>query len=101
MIRYALACEQAHEFESWFSSSDAFEGQKVRGLISCPLCGSEKVQKQVMAPRVARTDSARKESARADKDAPLAPNLPVQALATAPEPSPPHPMALLAEKERE
>ncbi len=60
MIKYALACEQAHEFESWFPSSDAFETQRKRGFVTCPFCNSAKVEKQIMAPSVARTDKAPK-----------------------------------------
>lgn len=56
MIKYALACEQAHEFESWFPSSEAFETQRKRGFVTCPFCNSSKVDKQIMAPSVARTD---------------------------------------------
>src|SRR5689334_13970193 len=56
MIKYALACEQAHAFESWFPSSDAYEAQLARGLVTCPACNSPKVGKQVMAPSVARMD---------------------------------------------
>jgi hypothetical protein len=56
MIKYALACEQAHEFESWFPSSDAFETQRQRGFVTCPYCNSSKVEKQIMAPRIVRTD---------------------------------------------
>jgi hypothetical protein len=56
MIKYALACEQAHEFESWFPSSEAFEAQRKRGFVTCPYCNSAKVEKQIMAPSVARTD---------------------------------------------
>ncbi len=78
MIKYALACENDHEFESWFPSSDAYEAQAKRGFVSCPICNSIKVEKQIMAPRVARTDKA-------------------------PEPSPAaplaQPMAILSEKE--
>jgi len=58
MIKYALACEQAHEFESWFPSSDAFEMQRKRGFVTCPFCNSARVEKQIMAPSVARTDKA-------------------------------------------
>jgi len=58
MIKYALACEQAHEFESWFPSSEAFETQRKRGFVTCPYCNSAKVEKQIMAPSVARTDKA-------------------------------------------
>ena len=60
MIKYALACEQAHEFESWFPSSEAFEAQRKRGFVTCPFCDSAKVEKQIMAPSVARTDKTPK-----------------------------------------
>ena len=50
MIRYALACENGHGFESWFPSSESYDDQVARGLVSCPHCGSVKVTKQVMAP---------------------------------------------------
>ena len=56
MIRYALACTDGHAFESWFANSAAFDKQKKRGLVSCPVCGSTKVDKAIMAPRLARTD---------------------------------------------
>ena len=56
MIRYSLACEQAHEFESWFPSSEAFETQRKRGFVTCPYCNSARVEKQIMAPSVARKD---------------------------------------------
>lgn len=56
MIRYALACDGGHDFESWFGDSDAFESQRARGLVECPFCGSKNVAKQVMNPAVARTD---------------------------------------------
>lgn len=55
MIRYALACDQAHEFEGWFGSSDDFEDQSARGLIGCPVCDSHVVRKQIMAPSVSGT----------------------------------------------
>src|SRR5215213_1366313 len=87
MILYALSCDSDndHEFGSWFPSGDAFEVQRKRGLVACPFCGSAKVEKQSMAPRVAR---AGKPS-----------NLPVPAL---PETAPaPQPVAPFSEKERE
>jgi len=55
MIRYALLCENAHEFEGWFGSSDDFDDQAGRGLLECPACGSKAVSKQIMAPAVAGT----------------------------------------------
>jgi hypothetical protein len=55
MIRYALACDQAHEFEGWFAASADFEAQNGRGLIECPACGSREVREQIMAPAVSGT----------------------------------------------
>lgn len=95
MIRYALACDQAHEFESWFASSDAYETLRRQGLAACPVCGSGKVEKRIMAPRVARTDLA---------------SAPPSPAAEAPRPEAardeavgqeaPLPVALLSERER-
>ena len=55
MIRYALACGAGHDFEGWFGSSGDFDDQSVRGLVSCPMCGSAEVRKQIMAPAVFTT----------------------------------------------
>ncbi|NPU14445.1 DUF1178 family protein [Bradyrhizobium sp. 83002] len=52
MIRYALRCERDHTFESWFQSSSAYESQVKRKLVECPTCGSTKVEKAIMAPRI-------------------------------------------------
>ena len=56
MIRYALVCEAGHGFESWFPSSDAYDEQAGRGLVTCPFCDSPKVSKSLMSPGIARTD---------------------------------------------
>jgi len=58
MIRYALNCERGHAFESWFQNSAAYDKQRKRGLVSCPVCGSAKVEKAIMAPRLARSEAA-------------------------------------------
>ena len=34
MIRYALACEKGHSFESWFQNSAAYDKQAKRALVS-------------------------------------------------------------------
>jgi hypothetical protein len=52
MIRFALTCDKAHEFDGWFQSNDAFETQQKRGLVDCPACGSRNVEKALMAPGV-------------------------------------------------
>ncbi|HJX20560.1 MAG TPA: DUF1178 family protein [Steroidobacteraceae bacterium] len=52
MIRYALRCERGHAFESWFQSSSAYETQEKRKLVNCPVCGSAKVERAIMAPQI-------------------------------------------------
>ncbi len=84
MIRYALSCDQGHGFESWFKSANAYDKQAARGLIGCPVCGSTKVGKAIMAPGVAKSAAAR--------EAPAPP-------AAVPEPR--APVVMLSEKERE
>jgi hypothetical protein len=56
VIRYALTCDKRHGFESWFKSSTAYDDQLARGLLVCPVCGSAKVEKAMMAPTVARRE---------------------------------------------
>jgi hypothetical protein len=57
MIKYQLHCDDGHDFEGWFPSSEAFEKQKKRGFVSCAICGINKVDRAIMAPSVARTDN--------------------------------------------
>jgi len=54
VIVFDLCCEGGHRFEGWFASSADFADQSVRGLIACPQCGSEEVEKAPMAPAVPR-----------------------------------------------
>jgi hypothetical protein len=55
MIKYALACDQDHHFEGWFGASADYDDQSARGLVSCPICASRTVHKQIMAPAIAGT----------------------------------------------
>ncbi|MGB3866605.1 MAG: DUF1178 family protein [Xanthobacteraceae bacterium] len=55
MIKYDLRCEHGHGFESWFQSSSAYDSQRKRKLVACPSCGSVKIEKALMAPRLAGT----------------------------------------------
>ncbi len=54
MILYSLLCAKDHGFEAWFPSSDAFDRQARRGIVACPQCGSTKVRKAIMAPRISK-----------------------------------------------
>jgi hypothetical protein len=52
MIKFSLACDQGHEFESWFPDGAAFEEQARRGFVTCPECNSGRVAKAPMAPAI-------------------------------------------------
>lgn len=47
-----LQCTLDHSFEGWFASEDDFQDQLARGLLTCPMCGSESVRKKLSAPRL-------------------------------------------------
>jgi hypothetical protein len=72
MIKYDLRCERGHSFESWFQSSSAYDSQHKRKLVTCPNCGSAKVEKAIMAPRLAGTRKRGKASAPAATESPSA-----------------------------
>ena len=80
MIRYHLVCNKSHEFESWFGSSAAFDRLARKGQVECPECGSKKVAKAMMAPKVAtrgRAQAAAEEAGEAAQAA--APSVPAPA----------------------
>ncbi len=52
MIVFDLGCENDHRFEGWFSSSEDFERQQKESLLSCPLCGSQQINRLLTAARV-------------------------------------------------
>jgi hypothetical protein len=52
MIRYDLICDNGHAFDGWFRDSASFDRQSEAGVVSCAHCGSSKVRKQMMAPRI-------------------------------------------------
>ncbi|OWV67245.1 hypothetical protein ATY76_16645 [Rhizobium sp. R339] len=61
MIRYSLTCDNAHEFEGWFSESADFDRQVATGFLTCPVCHSAAISKLLMAPSVS---TARKKDER-------------------------------------
>ncbi|HUU73830.1 MAG TPA: DUF1178 family protein [Burkholderiales bacterium] len=52
MIVYDLSCEKAHRFEGWFSSAEDFDTQVQADQVSCPVCGSVSISRQLSAPYV-------------------------------------------------
>jgi hypothetical protein len=94
MIRYNLVCARGHEFESWFAGSAAYDKQAKRGLVECPVCGTAKVEKALMTPRLTRSG----------KSTPAVPAVPEAAEAAAPEataPEPAAPVAVISPQEQE
>lgn len=58
MIQYSLKCADGHQFDSWFQSASAFDKLQAAGHVACLVCGSEKVKKALMAPRVTTSELA-------------------------------------------
>ncbi len=49
---FDLQCEHGHVFEGWFRSDENYEEQKAQGVLSCPICASTEITKQLSAPRL-------------------------------------------------
>ncbi len=47
MIIYDLRCRDGHKFEGWFKDRGAFDEQRGKSLIACPVCGNTEA---VMVP---------------------------------------------------
>jgi hypothetical protein len=60
MIVFDLACENSHRFEGWFASSEDFEHQTGRRLVSCPSCGTSSIAR---LPHASHIRTAGKERA--------------------------------------
>jgi hypothetical protein len=53
MIRYDLRCIRQHHFEAWFRNAADYDRQQEENAVACPICGSLRVSKAIMAPAVA------------------------------------------------
>ena len=51
MIVFDLLCSAGHRFEGWFGSAADYASQKKRQLLSCPTCGTAKVERVPSATR--------------------------------------------------
>ncbi|MDQ0317052.1 DUF1178 family protein [Amorphus orientalis] len=69
MIRYRLACPDRHDFEGWFRSYDDCTDQIESGILTCPVCGSDRIERALMAPAVAKS-SALAQQGEAERHAP-------------------------------
>ena len=61
MIKYNLLCKECElTFDSWFASSKEYDKLKKKKLINCHSCGSVKVEKNLMAPKLISKDLSHK-----------------------------------------
>ena len=66
MVVYNLICKKNHQFEGWFPSFEDFQKQAEQKLISCPTCGSKRVERCPMpAPSMSKRNSRSSEKGRA------------------------------------
>jgi hypothetical protein len=73
MILYELNCDRQHSFEAWFKDGATCDRQLKRKSVECPTCGSVKVAKALMAPRVGKKGNGREI---APIEPPAAPSVP-------------------------
>lgn len=52
MIVFDLTCDTGHTFEGWFSNAADYAEQHATGLLTCPLCGSDKINKRPSPSRL-------------------------------------------------
>lgn len=83
MIHYSLKCSCGHQFDSWFQSASAFDKLRQAGMVNCDVCGSSKVEKAIMAPRVRPARSAAVKPASEHATADAAPTSPAPLSASA------------------
>ncbi len=98
MIRYSLVCERRHEFEVWFKNFADYETQSKRGLVTCPACGSTKVEKALMTPSLGRGTRKGKPASREAPQEAVAQEAPPQSAAPAEAKTP---VAMVSPQERE
>ncbi|SLN10226.1 DUF1178 family protein [Oceanibacterium hippocampi] len=72
MIVYDLKCRNDHQFEAWFRSSDDCDEQVSAKAVSCPICGSSKLEKALMAPALASGRGLRDDPAEGRTEEPAA-----------------------------
>ena len=78
MVVYNLVCQKKHSFEGWFPSFEDFQKQADRKLISCPTCGSTKIEKVPHACAVHVKKEQPPPPAKKPEPAPAAPPSPAE-----------------------
>jgi hypothetical protein len=75
MIRYDLICDKGHAFDGWFRDSAAYDRQAAKGLVTCTVCGSATVEKQLMTPGIPAKSNRKDEPSRKMIAGPVDPRL--------------------------
>jgi hypothetical protein len=61
-----LQCANSHTFEGWFEDNHAYEDQKKKGMITCPVCNDSCVEK-ILSPVAIRSSSLPADTNRQNK----------------------------------
>ena len=81
MIAFDIVCSNGHVFECWFKDSASYEEQKSSGIINCPICNDNDVEK-VFSPFAIKKNGEKKREEKKEekKREEVAPANPYQAL---------------------
>ncbi|MGB7183412.1 MAG: DUF1178 family protein [Burkholderiaceae bacterium] len=58
---FNLSCEHDHQFEGWFGSSQDYDQQLEKNLLTCPMCNSSQIRRLPSAPRLNLSGAGRTE----------------------------------------
>ena len=64
MVVYDLICSQGHRFEGWFKNLKDLSAQLARHLLTCPICGDERIHRRPSTFGLVRTRTAGRPEAR-------------------------------------
>ncbi len=77
MIAFDIICSNGHIFECWFKDSASYEEQKSSGVINCPVCNDNDVEKVFSPFAIKKNEEKRKEEKKREE---VNPSNPYQAL---------------------
>ena len=63
MIAFDLQCPKGHVFEGWFENGDAFEKQKKKGMVTCPVCNDASITKALTSFGILKSSTTGKPAA--------------------------------------
>jgi len=55
-VIYDLMCGAGHAFEGWFDSPGQYRAQREDGGLTCPMCGSDEIQRRPHASALGRQE---------------------------------------------